>query len=395
LVGFCVSALTELLLWCTAATAQQSCVLRIGTSGDYAPFSIAESASDVAGLDAEIARRLGADFGCAVQFVRFAWPELSSRLKSGGFDLVASGVTLRWERALVGRFSRPYASTGAVALIRGSDAGRFGTVTDINQPGVRIAVNAGGHLERVARGQFPTARVQPVPDNRALPQTLRDGSADVVLTDSAEVRAWLKDDLRTVGPFTHDHKALLLPAAAQDLAARVDTWLVAREADGWLARQRSRWLGDDAAMDAARAGREAVAGLIAVRLALMPAVAAAKRQAGLPIEDRTQERLVLMRVAGKAPVHRERVTNTYMELIRLAKAVQHAAADETRAPLDALRDAIFRIDDQLIREVDRVPPGSVAEWQQLLDKAITVVGVDSAMRARLAQALAGEPQPTR
>jgi cyclohexadienyl dehydratase len=377
-----------LLLLSRALAAESPCVLRVGTSGDYAPFSTTTAAGTREGLDIDLVQRLGTDIGCEIRFVPFKWPDLNAQLESGRIDLVASGITMRPERALVGRFSRPYATSGAVALVRHADAERFATVAALNQHGVRIAVNAGGHLERVARALLPRATILPQSDNRALPQRLRDGSVQAVMTDSAEARAWLTDDLRTVGPLTHDHKALLLPAAAQDVAARVDAWLRAREDDGWLSERRAHYLGADGAMDAARAGREAVAALIRVRLELMPAVGAAKRKAGLPIEDKMQERRVLIRVAAQRPAHPVRLANVYRELINLAKVVQRAhASTPATAQLEMLRDAITRIDQQLVPEVDRAV-GTASEWHTAIDDVVAIGGIDSTMRSRLANALA-------
>lgn len=387
-----MSWLILLTLLCPATNSRATCTLRVGTSGDYAPFSVKTTTADYEGLDVDIARRLATDLACAVQFVPFEWPELNAQLAAGSIDLVASGITMRPERALIGRFSRPYAVTGAVALVRAADAERFGKVDDLNQPGVRIAVNAGGHLERVARALLPRATIRPQADNRALPKTLRDGSADAVMTDSAEARAWLADDLRAVGPLTHDYKALLLSLSAADLVPRIDAWLQAREMDGWLAQQRARYLGTDAALDATRADREAVTALIRLRLELMPAVGAAKRKANLPIEDRTQERRVLVRVAAQQPTHAKRVANVYRELIDLAKAVQRAHPKEkTTATLTTLRDVITRIDEQLVREIDRPHTASKQDWLGLLAEAVTLPGIDDSMRARLANALSDGP----
>jgi hypothetical protein len=64
----------------------------------------------------------------------------------------------------------PVAETEAFALARdrdaGADAGRS------TGPEIKIAVNAGGHLEQVARASFPKATLVAVPDNDAVIQLL-------------------------------------------------------------------------------------------------------------------------------------------------------------------------------------------------------------------------------
>jgi cyclohexadienyl dehydratase len=278
-----------------------------------------------------------------------------------------------------------------MALVRATDERRFATPDALDQPGVRIAVNAGGHLERVARARFPHAAVEAVADNRAVLPRLADGTADAAVTDTAELRGWMRPGLRVLGPFSFDFKAYLLPADRADLALRVDEWMVAREADGYFNSERVRWLGPNGSMDEAQVGRSAVAGLVQLRLDLMPLVAAAKRASGAPIDDPVQEQRVIERVQAMS-TRPERTAAVYRQLIEMAKSVQrNAPAAETNASLADLRDAIGRVDAQLVREVDREPGGSVEIWRMTLDRSVTARGIDPASVQRLAELLASAP----
>jgi ABC-type amino acid transport substrate-binding protein len=60
------------------------------------------------------------------------------------------GVTMRPERAVAGTFTRPITRAGAVVLVPAGGTPR------IDRPGLRLGVNAGGHLERLAGRLFPT-----------------------------------------------------------------------------------------------------------------------------------------------------------------------------------------------------------------------------------------------
>jgi cyclohexadienyl dehydratase len=363
--------------------------LRVATSGDYAPFSYEEESGKLGGLDVEIAGRLGRDLGLEVRFVRFAWPELERKLESGEFDVAMSGVTMRPDRALAGLYTRPYATTGAVALVRAD--GPIENARDLERPSVRVAVNAGGHLERVARGRFPKARLSPTADNWSLAEQVRKGQVDAALTDSAEVRQWMDRGLRAVGPLTYDHKAFLLPVSQAALADRIDAWLRERERDGWLPSQRARWLGESPALNAEAMDREAVAALIELRLGLMPAVAAAKREAGLPIEDPAQEERVLGGVRGQAGEAAERLEGVYRVLIELAKTVQRQGPGSTPSqPLDRLRAAIGRVDAELIRELRRLPPAPSADWHFLLERNLHPLGIEGPQILLLANTLVAE-----
>src|SRR5439155_1334536 len=197
--------------------------LLVGTSGDYPPFSLARDGT-TEGLDVEVARRFARDSGRRLELVRFRWPELTRDLAAGRFDLAMGGVTLRPERAVAGVFTRPVAEAGAVVLAHQR--------LDPRTSWLRLGVNAGGHLERVAARLFPRALLVRTNDNRALAELLTGGAADAILTDEAEADALAIPGAVRLGPFTRDRKAYLGRDPA--LVAELDAWLRAREADGPL-----------------------------------------------------------------------------------------------------------------------------------------------------------------
>ncbi|MGH7790182.1 MAG: transporter substrate-binding domain-containing protein [Candidatus Binatia bacterium] len=364
-------------------------VLRVATSGDYAPFSIVNPEDELTGLDLALSGRLGQDLGRPVEIVRVAWPELAAATQAGTFDIAMSGITMRPERALVGCFTRPYAVVGAVALVRTTQLQRLPSAEALDRPGVRIAVNAGGHLERLARERFAQASIELVSDNQTVPQRLTDGAVDAAITDSAEVEGWLRPGLSVIGPFSIDYKAFLLPAAQTELAGQVDVWLAEREEDGWLERQRLQWMGPDAGMTPEVAARNAVVAFIRLRLQLAPAIAAAKRGSDQPIEDPGQEARVLERARAAARRDPQRAAAVYAQLIALSKAVQQSATpSDIDATLPALREALARIDAGLGRELDAPAAGTVDEWQRALRESIDLPGLEPAMLDELARLLA-------
>ncbi|HUE30203.1 MAG TPA: transporter substrate-binding domain-containing protein [Verrucomicrobiae bacterium] len=265
--------------------------LRVGTSGDYPPFSLARDGR-LEGLDVEVARRFAHDRGRSLEIVSFRWPELSGDLAAGRFDLAMGGVTLLPERAVTGVFARPVVEAGAVVLAHQR--------LDPRSSWLRLGVNAGGHLERLAGRLFPHALLVRTSDNRALAELLASGAADAILTDEAEADALAIPGAVRLGPFTRDRKGYLGRDPA--LVAELDAWLRAREADGTLAALRARWLGPERARarSAFASDLDALLALVDLRLAFMPAVAAAKRKTGRPVEDPSQEERVLAAVRARA-----------------------------------------------------------------------------------------------
>ena len=119
-------AVLALALGCAARPAAAP-ELRVGTSGDYAPFSVDEGGA-LSGFDVAVARAFADDAGLALRFERFAWPALARDVAAARFTVAMSGVTVRPERSVVGRFSVPVARSGAVVLARRK---RFGLAREV------------------------------------------------------------------------------------------------------------------------------------------------------------------------------------------------------------------------------------------------------------------------
>ncbi|HEY0469259.1 MAG TPA: transporter substrate-binding domain-containing protein, partial [Polyangiaceae bacterium] len=86
--------------------------LRVGTSGDYAPFSTLDQDGKPRGFDAEIAAALAQDLGFDLEWVGFRWPTLQTQLQNSEFDLAMSGVTWQPTRAVTGYLTRAVARGG-------------------------------------------------------------------------------------------------------------------------------------------------------------------------------------------------------------------------------------------------------------------------------------------
>ena len=384
------------------AGAAEPRTLRVGTSGDYAPFSTLATDGTRAGLDIRLLESFAAQRDLALEWVDFRWPDLARDLAAGRFDLAASGITVRADRSLIGGFTVPYATTGAVVLAR-----REAALTEaaLREPGRVLAVNAGGHLERVARLLFPAAEIHAIADNRAVIAALRRGEVEAVVTDSAEAPSWEAGDPRPdrFGPFTRDQKAFWVSPSERELASELSAWLVDRETDGTLKRARAAvgLAGDE------RPGLalHALVTAIAERLALMPAVAEAKRRDGTPVHVPEREAIVIAsavesarkaaRAAGLPGAEDEAVAAFFGELVAAARAVQEAVLAGPPAPpgevpdLDtALRPALVRIGDRIGVLLPRLP-GAVSEpaVDRALAQLVDLPGVDAERRRRLVAAI--------
>jgi cyclohexadienyl dehydratase len=316
---------------------------RVATSGDYPPFSDwPHDQAEPAGFSISVARAYARERGATIEWVRFRWPELATKLERGSFDFALSGITIRPDRSVQGRFSLPLTTSGAVVLVPSESS--LHSPADLNQTSIRIAVNAGGHLERVARRLFSAAHIDAIPDNASVPRALvpesaNASAADAVVTDSIEAPRWQQSSaiaLRAIGPLTRDLKAAWFPPENEREVHRFDRWLLEAEANGQLERLRARH--GLALTKTARTGPALLASLDE-RLSLMPAVADAKSILDAPIENLAREEIVLdsasrsirqAALAAEVPAPDEAAVRRFFRAqIEAAKWIQMRRQEET------------------------------------------------------------------
>jgi cyclohexadienyl dehydratase len=220
--------------------------LRVGTTGDYAPFSI-EQDGVLSGADIDLAASLAQRLGVAPVFVHTTWASMVDDLRSDQFDLAIGGVSITPARAAVAAFSVPYATGGKTILSRCEDAQKFETLAAVDQQGVRVIVNPGGTNEQYVRANVHRATVIVYPDNRATFEEILARRADVMITDDVEVELQTHRHPQLcralAGTLTHADKAVLLPQGDAQLAGAVNAWLasaIQRAAPARLLEQELR-----------------------------------------------------------------------------------------------------------------------------------------------------------
>jgi cyclohexadienyl dehydratase len=210
-------------------------VLRVGTTGDYAPFSN-EHDNVLSGFDIELARGLAKYLGVSVKFVRTAWPTLMEDFQQHRFDIAMSGISITPDRVSHASFSLPYHADGKTPIARCKDAAKFATLEQIDRQGVRVIENPGGTNERFAREHLKQATLIVHADNRTVFERLLAHQADVMFTDGIEVDLQVRrhpELCRTMlAPLTVANKAIMLPSQEWEMA--VNTWLLPQVESGQI-----------------------------------------------------------------------------------------------------------------------------------------------------------------
>ncbi|MYA07989.1 MAG: transporter substrate-binding domain-containing protein [Holophagales bacterium] len=333
-------------------------VLRVGTSGDYPPFSTVEGAAGASeaairsGFDIEVAERLASDLGFDLDFRPFDWPDLAASMAADDFDLAMSGVTWRPGRAAVGWMSRAVAAGGPCVVSSAAAP----------EPPRRVAVNRGGILESWTRERFGdgVTGITAVDDNLSLPGRLERDEVDAFVTDSFEVEHFGRDGWRRRCEPPLDRKVFwVAPERADELGPAVDRWIQRNER--WLEARREEWFGGGQQRDEL----DHLLDLTARRLAFMPPVASWKSARGVPIEDLERERLVLEaaeRNAVRFGLDPQPVRDWFALQIDLAKGVQRRTpAAAPTLELEEIRPALIRLGERQVRSLRVLAAGSVDE----------------------------------
>ncbi|MDQ0456920.1 transporter substrate-binding domain-containing protein [Rhizobium paknamense] len=227
---------------------KQAGVLRIGTTGDYKPFSYKGADGELTGADIAMTKALAEKLGVKAEFVPTTWKTMLEDFKAGKFDMVAGGITVNPARAEVGDFSLPNVKDGKRPITRCTDKDKYVTIEAIDKPEVRVIVNPGGTNDKFAHEHFKTAPITVFPDNKVIFDEIAANRADVMVTDGVEVDLQSKlhpgvlCPAAVAEPFTHFENAYLL---RKDAAFKA-------EVDGFMkeALENGLWKKDlDAAMN--------------------------------------------------------------------------------------------------------------------------------------------------
>jgi len=365
-------------------------VLRVGSTGDYKPFSYLPAGGEFIGMDVELAEELARSLGVRLQLVPTSWPTLMADLDADRFDLALGGVSVTAERQRQALFSVPYLHDGKTPITRCETIARFQTLAQIDRPEVRLIVNPGGTNERFARAHAPHAQLTVYPDNVTIFGQIVSGAADLMITDAIETRLQqhLHPQLCAVhpeAPFDRTDKAILLPRDTA-LKAYVDHWLQQRLDNGAVQKNLDRWL-------AFPWGLEPLRQAIDQRLLLAQDVARAKWNAQAPIEDLPREEQVIaaaVRQGAALGLPEAWIRTVFRAQIEASKTVQRelyrrwqaegvGRLDDAPDLAKTIRPQLDRLTTQLLR--------AMADNQAVLHDSDRKADVAVAMHALQARAL--------
>ena len=225
----------------TVSRIQERGTLLVGTTGDYRPLSYREDDGSYWGFGIELAEEIAREMDVDIKFVPTSWPTLTADVMAEPqtFDLAIGGITITDTRKSQMLMSDGYLANGKTILCCITDASRYKSLADIDQPGVRVMVNPGGLNEKFANENLTQATIVVHEKNEEIPSLVGTGDADVMITEITEAPWYVKNDPRLAAPllskpFTHGEIGVLMRQGQDDLLALVNAVIARMKEDGSL-----------------------------------------------------------------------------------------------------------------------------------------------------------------
>lgn len=244
---FILSSLADIPLDGKAAAIVERGTLLVGTTGDYRPLSYLDDGT-YWGFGIEVAQHIATCLGVKAEFVKTSWPTLTADVQADPqtFDLAIGGITITDDRCASMLMSDGYLANGKTILCRAADADRFQSLTDIDQPEVRVMVNPGGLNEKFANEHLTHATIIVHQQNEEIPSLVAEGMADIMITEITEAPYYVRTDSRLAAPllnqpFTHGEIGVLMRPGQEDLLQLVNNTLQRMKSDGTLRQLHEKY----------------------------------------------------------------------------------------------------------------------------------------------------------
>jgi polar amino acid transport system substrate-binding protein len=227
----------------TLATLRQRGLLRVCVV-PVEPMVMHDAKGDFVGFSIDLSRKLAQDLGVEVTFVPSSWRLVVSDLANRQCDLIASGLWMTVQRALVVNFTAPTVHDGVYLVASQAMAPGKTSLADFDQPGMTVAVYAGTQQEALARRLLPKARLMATADDPL--QLVLQGQAQAALAPTLSPQTLLQVApgqlyLPRTAPLASTPAAMAVRKGDPDFLHLLNTWLTLQRDSGWLDERVLFW----------------------------------------------------------------------------------------------------------------------------------------------------------
>ena len=221
--------------------------IRVGMSGDQAPFNAISKSGEFIGFEVDLMKMMGQSMGVEVEFVRKPFPELLPALKASEIDIVMSGMAINAERSLDAVFVGPYMMSGKSILTNSEALAAARSAKEVDQSSITLAALRNSTSEAYVKKNLPRAKLVTIENYDAAIQMVVKDEVDALVADMpACILAVLRypdQGLETLSaPLTVEPVGIAVPASELSLQSLLDNYLRAFEDSGLLELLRVQWL---------------------------------------------------------------------------------------------------------------------------------------------------------
>lgn len=209
--------------------------LRIGTSGTAVPNSWVSKKNELIGFDIDWGKRIGAELGLPVRWVKIDFRGLFPALAYGQIDMIITGVRIRDDLQRQFLFSNPYSWEESVGVARQND---MAVKNFADFRGKSVAVVAASYQEDLLKKMGGYGEMLVLPSGADVFLAMHTGHADIVLTGITAATHYRNagHPVRILGSGKLSPQGIVMNREAPQLKAKVDAIVAKMHADGTYAR---------------------------------------------------------------------------------------------------------------------------------------------------------------
>ena len=220
--------------------------LRVGVTPNYPPI-IFKQGGEIAGVEADLARRLAAELGRPVQFIELVWNKQIPSLLDQKTDIIMSGMSITGTRKVRINFTDQYLKSGLVSLMRVEDEQKYNSTEKIVNSSSNLGVVAGTTSDIFVRKNFPNIyNIIALQKPEDAPAALDRRSIDIFVHDVPSIMWLVSENEADLAAFWHllNEESLAWGVRRDDdeLLMKVNSILDKWKSDGTLKQILLKWL---------------------------------------------------------------------------------------------------------------------------------------------------------
>jgi polar amino acid transport system substrate-binding protein len=231
----------------TLSNIQRHGVIRVGVAVN-APWVLRDKDGQWIGLDIDLVRQFAQDMRWQIELVPTTWSTGIDDLRAGRFDLLAAGLSVTPQRALLLKYSHPYGDFALGLVVNRQSLGKDDLLTlETGEGKHKVGVLSGTVTAATAKEYLGNSDLLEMNDETKAIQDLRDGTLDGLIAEQPLPDALAHsypDQLRTldVSAYGKTAHAFAVRNDDQNLVDVVNAWLTYEDAAGWIQTRKAFWI---------------------------------------------------------------------------------------------------------------------------------------------------------